>query len=436
MKQAVILLIFIAKTISLHAQDLPRRSFLGIQMENITDDVKALIGIQEKYGVLINGIVPHSTAEKAGFKKGDVLLSINSERIDDTQEAVSFVAAQKAGFPFTYELIRDKKRVKGSSSFAAYPKEQYPGIEMEYAQVKTAAGLQRMIISRPPGTKKYPAIVFIGGIGCYSLESPFDSTRSEVQLLNKITRNGYIVARVEKPGIGDGVGYSKKCNEISFTEEKDVYVQAIKDLKQRQDVQSDNIYIIGHSMGGVMGPLVAAETPVKGIIAYGTIGSNFIEYMLKTRRTEAAAHNWDLEETDTYIKDVCECLSYYLVHKMTTAEAVKKKSICNEYLGVFDLRSRKYNDELYAFNFPALWKVYPGKALLMWGKSDFISAKEDHEILTNTVNNAHPGNATLALIEHAGHGMGYAANFSAALSGEGQYNTEVGERMLAWLKLN
>jgi uncharacterized protein len=427
----VLLLPFVAD-----AQDLPRRSFLGVQMENITDDVKKIMGIQENYGVLINGTVPGSSAEAAGFKKGDILLSINGQQLPNVQEAVSIVAAQKRNSEFSYELIRDKKKVSGRSTFKPYPTEKYAGIITEYAEVRTATGIQRMIITRPEDKAKHPVVIFIGGIGCYSLDMPFDSTASEVQLLNKLTRSGFIVARVEKPGMGDGAGYSKKCSEITFTEEKDVYVQAIKDLRQRSDVQPESIHIIGHSMGGVMAPLVAMETPVKGIVAYGTIGSNFIEYLLKTRRTIGEAYNWSMEETDTYVKDACECASYYFIEKMTTAEAAKKKQICGDYLSVFDLRSRKYNDELYAFNFPTLWTAYTGKALLLWGKSDFISAREDHEILAKTVNRAHPGNATLAYVDNADHGMNYATSFSTALNSPGKYNPAVGDTILAWLKAN
>ena len=418
------------------AQPLPRRSFLGIQMENITEDVKKLIGITENYGVLINGTVPGSTAEAAGFKKGDILLSINNEQIRNVQEAINIVAAQKRETEFTYELVRDRKKVKGKSTMKPYPSEKYAGIITEYSEVKTATGLQRVIITKPEGGAKLPVVVFIGGIGCYSLDMPFDSTSSEVQLLNKIARAGFLVARVEKPGIGDGVGFSKKSSEISFMEEKDVYVQAIKDLKLRPDVSTENVHIIGHSMGGVMAPLVAMETAVKGIVAYGTIGSNFIEYLLKTRRTIGEAYNWSMDETDTYVKDACECASYYFINKMTTEEAAKKKAICGEYLSVFDLRSRKYNDELYALNLPALWKPFTGKALLVWGKSDFISALEDHEILAETINKTHSGNATLALVNNADHGMNYAADFSTALNNPGKYNPEVGETILTWLKAN
>jgi pimeloyl-ACP methyl ester carboxylesterase len=234
--------------------------------------------------------------------------------------------------------------------------------------------------------------------------------------------------------MGDGAGHGKHCRDVSFFEEVDVYVRAIKELKQRKGASTLPVYLIGHSMGGLMAPMVASKTSINGIIAYGTIGSNFIEYLLKTRRTIGEAYGWAPDETDSYIKDVCECASYYFIEKLSTAEAAAKKADCQDYLSVFDLRSRKYNDELYATNIPAVWKDYQGKALLAWGTSDFISAKEDHQIIEETVNYYHKGNASVVYISNADHGMNSAASFKEARTNPGPYNKEVAAVFLSWLK--
>jgi len=99
----------------------------------------------------------------------------------------------------------------------------------------------------------------------------------------------------------------------------------------------------GHSMGGVFAPLVAEKTSIKGIIAYGAIGSNFLEYLVKTRKTIAEAYQLSPEESDDLVKDFCECAVYYFAESMTTAEASKKKTSCADYLSIFDLRSRGFS---------------------------------------------------------------------------------------------
>jgi hypothetical protein len=118
---------------------------------------------------------------------------------------------------------------------------------------------------------------------------------------------------------------------------------------------------------------------------------------------------------------------------MTTEEAAKKKEVCKDYLRVFDYRSRKYNDELYAINVPGAWKLFAGKALLIWGSSDYISAKEDHEILTNAINYYHPGHATFLELKSADHGMNTAVSFQQAQKSPGSYNPDIAKCILEWI---
>jgi pimeloyl-ACP methyl ester carboxylesterase len=429
----IILLLTITHTTI--AQDIQRRSFLGIQMENVTIDVMRVMELKDSNGVLINHVVPGSTAEAAGFKTGDILLNINGQTINSPQEGVEYVGKQKSNTPFTYELIRSGKTVKGKSSFKPYPTESYKDLDVIYTQAKTPSGLQRVIITKQKNKTTQPVVVFIGGIGCYSLDMPMDSSRSEIQLLNKLSREGYTTVRIEKSGMGDGAGYGKPCNEIGFNEEAEGYIAAIKQLQEQQNIVNDKLYIIGHSMGGVMAPLIAARTKVDGIVAYGTIGSNFMEYLAKTRRTIGEAYQWESDETDAYIKDFCECAAYYFINKMTTAEASRKNAECREYLPVFDLRSRKYNDELYSLNIPAAWKPYDGKALLLWGESDYIASKEDHEIITSTINHYHKGNAEFMSVQQTNHGMNVSPSPQEEVKNPGtNYNTQIGDIISNWLR--
>jgi pimeloyl-ACP methyl ester carboxylesterase len=431
MKAKTVLALCLLITIS-KAQELARRPLLGIKMEQLTDDVQRIMALPFAGGVLIKGVIPNTTATEAGFKVSDVLLKINDQEINTPAEGSKLVAGYKGGEAFSYEIIRDKKLIKGTSVFKAFPTEKYNDIDMYYTAAKTVNGLQRIVVSKPKNKTKAPAVIFIGGIGCYSLDNPLDTNRSETQLLNSLTRAGYVCIRAEKPGVGDNMN-CKACNEISFKEELDGYISIAKTIKKYDYIDSNRVYIIGHSMGGVMAPLVAKQSTIKGIIAYGTIGSNFMEYLAKTRRTIGEAYNWKPDETDEYIKDYCECASYYFVEKMTTEEATRKKEACKDYLSIFDYRSRSYNNELYELNIPAAWKSFEGKALLIWGESDYISSKEDHKIITQTVNVYHPGNAEFITIKATEHGMRDAASFQEALKSTGNYNPAVANQILQWL---
>ena len=434
--RTVLCLVFLHGMVGCAQEILPRRVFLGIRMENLTDDMRRITGLGEQKAVLLSEVLPGGTAAKAKWMRGDMLTTLNGTPMGSTDDVFAFLGALSAGQNFQFTLVRDKKEIKGRAVLASYPEERYPDIAVEYGATRAQAGLQRVIHTRSKSRvgKRLPAVVFIGGIACYSLDLPLDSARGEIQLLNRLARKGFACARLEKPGIGDGAKTCKPCGQVSFMEELDGYVQAIRDLKQRPDIDSNNITIIGHSMGGVFGPLAAQRTPVQRIIAYGTIGSNFIEYLAKTRRTIGEAQGWPPEEIDAFIKDYCECATWYFADHLTTAEVAAKKPVCAEYVGIFDARSRPYNDELYALNIPGLWKDFSGQALLLWGESDFISAREDHALIEAAVNHYHPGHAEFKTVPAADHPMNVAASFQSAVAGSSVYNTAVGDAILTWLE--
>ena len=187
-------------------------------------------------------------------------------------------------------------------------------------------------------------------------------------------------------------------------------------------------------MGGLFAPLVAQRTTVQRIIAYGTIGSPFMEYLLKTRRTIGEAYGWEPERIDSFIQDYAECAAWYFAEKLTTAQAAAKKPACAEYVGIFDVRARMYNDELYAVNIPAAWKDYSGHTLLLWGEADYIAAKHDHEVLRDLIAARHPGSVSFQVVPDADHGMHQADNFQAAVAGSGPYQPGVGQVIADWLQ--
>ena len=90
MKKSILFSLITMMVHTTQAQELGRRGFLGVQMENLTDDLKNIIGIDEEFGVLINNVIPNSTAASAGFQKGDILVSINNNAFRDNNSRFPF----------------------------------------------------------------------------------------------------------------------------------------------------------------------------------------------------------------------------------------------------------------------------------------------------------------------------------------------------------
>lgn len=413
------------------AQELLRRAFFGVRMETLTEEGARILKMSAPKGILIGSIVPGSTAEAAGLQRGDVWFTLNGREVNSPAEGVEAVQQLREGQTFTYTYLRQGTVRSEKAVAKAFPREQHPDFDVEYGSVRVNDDLLRSVCTRPRKGSKLPAVLFIQGVGCYSVDMPLDTTSAEVQILNNLTRNGFLTFRVDKPGIGDSQG--GPCSSVDFELEADVYRQALLQLRKRDDVDPDKIFIIGHSMGGVFAPIIARDAPVRGIIAYGTIGSNFMEYFVSTRRTIAEAYNMSPAETDNYVKLNCECFLPYFSDGVPLEQITALKPQCRDI--VSDLgRDNPFWQQLYSTNLPALWSEYAGSVLAIWGKADFISARTEHKLIADIVNQSHPGNGRFVELDNCDHGMHIASSFQQVVRERpADFNPVVLQTIRTWL---
>lgn len=433
MKSPTTCLFSILLLFKLSAQELPRRAFMGIRMEPVTEDVQRVMKLPALKGVLIQQVIAGSTAEVAGLQRGDVLLELDGQEVNAPDEAVRMVGAYRAGQSLQYKLLRAGKTLIQQTTIQGLPVESYPDLEVTYSSVKAGDAQLRTMVTKPKNRGgNLPALLFIQGIGCYSMDTPFDTLRNETQLINHIARQGFVVMRVDKSGLGDSRGAS--CESIDFFTELEGYRQAYAALRATPEVDASNCFLFGHSMGGLMAPLIAKDYPVKGIAVYGTIGVNFMEYFTNTRRTIAQALELDAAQSDLYVKRESACAAMLLNARLSREEAIKLDEVCAGVYDILLLRSDPYWRQLYDLNIPALWQAYDGKTLAAWGSTDYISARREHEMIAETVNSNHPGNGIFVEIPNSNHGMYSAATFPEARNNPGPFNPKVAALIADWLK--
>ncbi|MEO6334703.1 MAG: PDZ domain-containing protein, partial [Pyrinomonadaceae bacterium] len=84
-----------------------RRGMLGIGIQNLSEDAAQALGLKETSGVVVSDVRKGSAAEKAGFKRYDVITAINGEKIEDSNVLRNKVAGTLPGTELKITVLRD-----------------------------------------------------------------------------------------------------------------------------------------------------------------------------------------------------------------------------------------------------------------------------------------------------------------------------------------
>jgi serine protease Do len=85
-----------------------RRGWLGVRIQDVTDDVAEAIGLEKVAGALVTD-VPEGPAADAGMESGDVILSFDGKDVEDTRGLVRQVGNTEVGKTVRVVVFREGK---------------------------------------------------------------------------------------------------------------------------------------------------------------------------------------------------------------------------------------------------------------------------------------------------------------------------------------
>jgi serine protease Do len=85
------------------------RGWLGVLIQQITPEIAEGLGLRDVKGVLVSDVTPDGPADKAGIKRGDIIVDFNGKEVGDVTELTSMVAQMAPGSDVNVKALRNGK---------------------------------------------------------------------------------------------------------------------------------------------------------------------------------------------------------------------------------------------------------------------------------------------------------------------------------------
>jgi pimeloyl-ACP methyl ester carboxylesterase len=134
-----------------------------------------------------------------------------------------------------------------------------------------------MTMPQEAGRLRRPAVVLVAGSGSVDRDEVVAGIPIFAQLAGAVAKQGFVVLRYDKRGVGQSGGRNER---VTLQDYADDLVTTVKWLAKRKDIDPRRIAVAGHSEGGAVAMLAAAQEKQIGslvlIAAPGTLGSELI----------------------------------------------------------------------------------------------------------------------------------------------------------------
>jgi len=141
------------------------------------------------------------------------------------------------------------------------PQPPFPYTQHEILVEHTDGHALAGTLTVPHGSGPFPAAVLISGSGAQDRDESLLGHKPFLVLADHLSRNGIAVMRYDDRGVGGSKrGTSDLGDDTSADYATDALLMA-KHIADRNDIDAKRIGLIGHSEGGLIGPIAAVSDP-------------------------------------------------------------------------------------------------------------------------------------------------------------------------------
>jgi len=159
----------------------------------------------------------------------------------------------QAGQNIPFKMGRDKLAAPHRPQ---EPKPPFP-YRVEEASYQNGDVTLTGTLTLPEGDGPFPAALLVSGSGAQDRDSALMGHKPFLVWADYLTRAGIAVLRVDDRGVGGSGGSVADATSAVFAEDA---LAGLAYLRERPEIAADKTGIIGHSEGGIVGPLAAAQS--------------------------------------------------------------------------------------------------------------------------------------------------------------------------------
>jgi photosystem II stability/assembly factor-like uncharacterized protein/dienelactone hydrolase len=431
---------FVFALISLNSlAQLHRKALLGARIEYVNENGNSGCKVIQ---------VARGTSVELKLKEKDLITKIGEQTFTSADEFIKQFLTYEPGKEVQVSVLRGKKNLTLKAKVVARPYETDDNATVIYDDANYKGGQLRVIINKPFKENKMPAMLFIPGYTCSSIDE-LKNDHPYKRIVDAYVDAGYVTLRIEKSGLGDSKN-TPACEDCDLLDEIENFEVGLKKLKSLPYVDTNQIIIVGHSMGGIIAPAISAQNKVAGVIVYGTTAKSWFEYQIEMYRVQNALAGMNPIEVEQSVIEQYDLNYRYFVKKEKLEEMAKNPAADSVLRSVWGYdgegkiysRNAEYWRQIQDYPHLENWKNTTAKVLVQFGESDFQAfSKADHQQIVNAVNYFNPGNATLMTYPSTDHYFAKSGTMQEAYNkfGEGkiqqlfdEYNPEVGESAVKW----
>jgi len=138
------------------------------------------------------------------------------------------------------------------------PSRPFPYFEQDVSYRNTAAGITLGATLTLPNTSgRVPAVVLITGSGSQDRDESIAGHKPFLVIADYLTRHGIAVLRADDRGVGSSQG---KADDATSDDLAGDVLAGIEFLKRRKEIDPAHLGVLGHSEGGLIGPIAATRS--------------------------------------------------------------------------------------------------------------------------------------------------------------------------------